>query len=505
MTLPERLGRVVRVLAFLQSNVSLAVGVVLVLLLAGSRTASSDKELRRDLGGAIWLLLAFLGLRLAAWALHEELPPAWAKMLRVAWMLTFAFAVIRAGVSALLWGVRLRSQHTLPKILRDVVDFVLYALAAVPILQTQLNLNLASLMATSAVLSVVIGLALQETLGNLFAGLSLQLERPFQVGDHVKIGEETGRVVQIAWRATRISTQRREIVTVPNSVVAKNVVKNFSYGSEPVGIDLFVGLSYDAPPNAVKMAVLETLREVPLVLEDPAPFCRTWAYDESSIRYKVRYFIASYTHAGPTQEEFYTRLWYRLRRDGIDIPYPQRTVHVRNEPPRPDVSPESVLELLRTVDLFTLVDASELERLRGELVVRRFGKGERIIQEGDAGHTFYLVASGEVSVRTGRTQAEVTRLRRGHYFGEMCLLTGEPRSATVVAMEDSVLLEVERPTFARLFASQPGLARQLSALLAQRRTQLRAVAEASGGTTDAVPEAGRIFGKLRQIFGLSHD
>jgi small-conductance mechanosensitive channel len=426
-------------------------------------------------------------------------------VLRVAWMLTFAFGAIRAGVGALLKAVRLRSHHTLPKILRDVVDFVLYALAAVPILQTQLNLNLASLMATSAVLSVVIGLALQETLGNLFAGLSLQLERPFQVGDYVQIGEHTGRVVQIAWRATRIATNRREIITVPNSLVAKDVVKTFSSGSDPVGIDLYLGLSYDAPPNTVKAAVLETLREVPLVLEDPPPSCRTWAYDESSIRYKIRYFVANYAHSGSTQEEFYTRMWYRLRRDGIDIPYPQRTVHVRNEPPRPDVSPETVLELMRTVDLFALVDASELERLRGELVVRRFGKGERIIQEGDSGHTFYVVASGEVSVRTGRTQAEVTRLRRGHYFGEMCLLTGEPRSATVVAVEDTVLLEVERPTFARLFASHPGLARQLSALLAQRRTQLRAVAEAHGGPADTVPEAGRIFGKLRQIFGLSHD
>ena len=101
---------------------------------------------------------------------------------------------------------------------------------------------------------------------------------------------------------------------------------------------------------------------------------------------------------------------------------------------------------------------------------------------------------------------EVTRLSRGRYFGEMSLLTGEPRAATVVAVQDSVLLELDRPAFARMFVTHPGLARQLSALLAQRRTQLRAVAEASGGSTDPAPEANRILGRLRQIFSLAaHD
>ncbi len=481
------------------------VGVLLGVLLLGARSWSSDKEFRRDVRGALALLVAFLALRLTAWALEDRLPATWGKLLGVSWMLAFAFGCIRAGVAMALRVVRLRSQQAMPKILRDVIDFVLYALAALPILQTQLDLNVASLLATSAVLSVVIGLALQDTLGNLFAGLSLQLERPFQVGDVIQIGDTLGRVVQIAWRATRIATWRREIVTLPNSKVAKEVVKNFSSSSEPVGVDQFVGLSFDAPPNQVKAAVVETLKEVPFVLADPPPMCRTWSYEEWCIRYQVRYFVADYQQADAVREEFYTRLWYRLRRDGIELPHPQRTVNVRAEAPRVDVSPESMLELLRTVDLFTLLEPGELERLRGELLVRRFGKGEHILHEGERGHTFYLVASGEVSVRTGKSLVEVTRLRRGHYFGEMSLLTGEPRSATVIAVEDAVLLEVDRPTFARLFATNPGLARQLSALLAQRRTQLRAVAEASGAVHDAVPEAGRIFGKLRQIFGLAHD
>ena len=507
----ERLGQSFHVLLpFLQSNLSLVVGAVLVVLLFGLHAASGDKDFRRDLRGAIRFLIAFLILRLAAWALPHEAPSSLVKLVGVGWMLTFAFGVIRTCVSLALKAVRLRSTVATPKILRDVIDFVLYGLAALPILQTQLNLDLGGLLATSAVLSVVIGLALQETLGNLFAGLSLQLERPYQVGDFIRIGEYTGRVMQIGWRATRIMTFRRESITLPNSKVAKEVVQNFSFAYEPVAIDIYLRLSLDTPPNQAKAAVLDVMKEVSTILQEPPPQCRTWAYDESAIRYQLRYWVADFGQADNTMEELYTRLWYRLRRENIEIPFPQRVVHARGElaaaaAARSEYSPETVGELLRAVDLFSVLSQAELEQLRRDLVARRFGKGERVIEEGEEGRTFYLVASGEVSVRTGRGH-EVTRLKRGSYFGEMSLLTGEPRAATVIAVEDAVLLELDRPAFARMFVSQPGLARQLSALLAQRRTQLRAVAEAGGGTVDSAPEAGRILGRLRQIFGLAgHD
>jgi len=504
LTLAERLGQSFHVLLpFLQSNLSLVVGAVLVVLLFGLHAASGDKDFRRDLRGAIRFLIAFLILRLGAWAIPHEAPRSLEKLVRVGWMLTFAFGVIRTCVSLALMAIRLRSTVATPKILRDVIDFLLYGLAALPILQTQLDLDLGGLLATSAVLSVVIGLALQETLGNLFAGLSLQLERPYQVGDFIRIGDYTGRVMQIGWRATRIITMRRESITLPNSKVAKEVVKNFSFAYEPVAIDIYIGLSYDTPPNQVKEAVLDVMKEVPTLLQNPPPQCRTWAFDESSIRYQLRYWVADFAHADNTMEELYTRLWYRLRRENIEIPFPQRVVHARGElAARPEFSSETVVELLRAVDLFSVLSQAELDQLRRDLVARRFGKGERVIEEGEEGRTFYLVASGEVSVRTGKGQ-EVTRLKRGSYFGEMSLLTGEPRAATVVAVEDAVLLELDRPAFARMFVSQPGLARQLSALLAQRRTQLRAVAEAGGGGVDPAPEAGRILGRLRQIFGLS--
>jgi small-conductance mechanosensitive channel/CRP-like cAMP-binding protein len=506
LTLMDRVGQSFRVLLpFLQSNVSLVIGAVLLVLLFVFRAASADKDFRRDLRSAFRFLCAFVIFRLGAWAAPETVPDSVKKAIQVAWMLTFTFGVIRVLLALGFKALKLRSPVGTPKIFRDVIGFVLYVLMALPILQAQLDLNLGGLLATSAVLSVVIGLALQETLGNLFAGLSLQLERPYQVGDFIRVGEHTGKVMQIGWRATRILTFRRESITLPNSMVAKEIVKNFSFGYEPVAIDINLKLSFEAPPNQVKVAVLDTLKEIPLILQEPTPQCRTWAFDDFSVRYQIRYWVADFGNADNAMEEVYTRLWYRLRRDGLEIPLPQRVVHMRHEGDRPEFSPETVTEMLRAVDLFSMLEPHELEQLRSLLVARRFGKSERVIEQGEEGHTFYLVFSGEVSVRTGKGQTEVARLKRGQYFGEMSLLTGEPRAATVVAVEDAVLLELGRGAFGRMFASNPGLARQLSALLAQRRTQLRAVAEASGGGGDTAPEERRILGRLRQIFGLSPD
>ncbi|HYV49461.1 MAG TPA: mechanosensitive ion channel family protein [Myxococcaceae bacterium] len=489
-------------LQLLQSNLMVAAGAILALVLMAIRAASNDKPLRRDLQGAILYLVSFLLIRFVGDRVKDLVPDHANKVVRVAWLVALSFGLIRAGVSLALAFLRVRSSVPTPKIVRDVIDVVLYAIAAITIFKSQLDVDLSGVLATSAVLSVVIGLALQDTLGNLFAGLSIQLERPFQVGDYVSIGEHTGKVLQVAWRATRMETFRREVITLPNSILSKTPVKNFSRASQPVGIDLYVHLSYEAPPNAVREAMMQTITSVPNVLSEPGCKVRVWGYDENGVKWQVRYFVADYLHADNAMDEFYTRLWYRLRREGIEIPYPQRTLHFKEAQPQQEVPDERVAGLLDSVEIFAVLDRRAREELRKEMQLRRFGRGERIIQEGAQGHTFYLVVSGEVSVRAGSGDAEVARLKRGQYFGEMSLLTGEPRAATVLAASDAVLLELDRPVFARLFGEHQGLARELSAILAQRRSQLKAAAEAAGGSAEIGREAGRIFSRLKQIFGL---
>ncbi len=487
-------------LTFVQSHLLLTVGGALALVVLVARAVSSDPTFRRDLRGSLIFLAAFCVLRLAEKELGSLLHERVLQMLRVGWMLALAFAFIRAVVSFGIQLLRLRSPTPPPKILRDVLDFTLYLIAVLPILKTQLDIDLRSLVATSAILSVVLGMAMQDTLGNLFAGLSLQLERPYQVGDWVTIKDVTGRVVQIGWRATRIETFRKEAITLPNNVCSKEAVKNYSRGGMPVAADIYLNASYDRAPNEVKSAVLELLQQVPLVLSEPPPLCRTWGFDEKGIRYQVRYYVEDFGQADWVMEEIYTRIWYRFRREGIELPYPQRTLHERGGEASSEFSEETLAEMLRRVDLFKVLREDERASLRKEMVPKRFAKGEPIIEQGEPGKTFYLVGSGSLSVRANGV--EVSRLTRGNYFGEMSLLTGEPRSATVVALTDVVLLELDRPVFARLFEEHPELAPKLSGMLAHRRTQLDAAMTASGETVHPTDE-GRILGRLKNIFRLS--
>lgn len=480
---------------FLLGHLALVLGVVGLIGTFAIARLSTDARYADDSRGAAAWFAFFVFLRLNAFWVEPLTPANWDALLHVTWMLAFAFAAVRFLVGSALWLRRLLTKKDSAKIHRDVVDFLLYVLVTIPILRTQLKIDVTTLLGTSAVLSLVLGFALQDTLGNLFSGLSLQLESPYSVGDFIRVGEKEGRVVQIAWRSTRIETMRRELITIPNSLIAKDQVTNYSRGGQPVAIDLEVGANYDAPPNVVKAEMLESLREAPTVLNEPPPWVRVSAFADNSVTYHVRFFIADFAAVPHARDEVLSRLWYRFGRRGIEIPFPQRVVHFHTEK---EVQGEPDVALLRQLPLlqpFTDEEAVELSR---SAVERRFGEGEEVITEGRPGTTFYMVASGKLSVRVGQPPKELATLERGAAFGEMSLLTGEPRAATVVAQEDCVLLEMGREAFSRHLQSNPERLAQLAALIENRKAGLAAATSHVADT--AHPQQGKVLDRLRDIF-----
>ncbi|HEX7623667.1 MAG TPA: mechanosensitive ion channel domain-containing protein, partial [Anaeromyxobacteraceae bacterium] len=250
-----------------------AFGFALLVAMAAARSVTRDEAYRRDLRGAEGYLLLFLGTAF----LRVLTPDRWHKAdkgIFVAGLVLFSFGLIR-GVAA-TWSLlhRRRTGVETPKILRDLVDGILFVLALLVILQATLDIDLTAVLASSAVISLVLGLALQETLGNLFAGLSLQAERPFGEGDWVKIGDYQGKVVEIGWRATKLLTGSGEGLTIPNNAVAKGAVLNLSRRGS-VMRKVTLALSYDVPPNALKDAALTVLRAHPRIVDEPAPLVRT--------------------------------------------------------------------------------------------------------------------------------------------------------------------------------------------------------------------------------------
>lgn len=483
-------------MAFLSGNLALVLGALALILTFAIRRFARNEAFKRDLFGAVTLFAVYLVLRLSGHWLEPLVPTDWHPFLRVTWMLAFAFGAVRLVV-ALALAVRRRFRPgPSAKIQRDVVDFLLYVVCAIPILKTQLKIDVTTLLGTSAVVSLVLGFALQDTLGNLFAGISLQLERPFDVGDFIRVGPHEGRVVQIAWRSTRLETVRRELVTVPNSQVAKDHLVSFS-GSGGVAFELQIGAAYAAPPNLVKSEILETLRESPLVLDEPAPWVRVQSFDDNAVHYLVRVYLEDYASLPHARDEVLSRLWYRFARAGIEIPFPQRVVHLRQGEPAPA---RVAAELLGRLELFAPFSPPELEAIARAAVERRFGVGEAIVTEGREGSTFFVVVAGRVSVRLAIGK-EIAVLGRGQGFGEMSLLTGEPRAASVVALEDSTLLELDRQVFAQHFAEHPDRAAQLAELLEQRRGELD-LATRAGGLGSAPAREARMLDRLREIFRL---
>ncbi len=476
---------------------------VLVAVVASLRVGVRDPPHRRDFGIALAFfavsLAAYLVSSLAQWRGMADLT----RYLRTAAYAFFGFGSVRAATSMVTWATRSRRGRPTPKILRDVVDALLYFVALAVVLRATLKVDLGGLLATSAALSVVVGLALQETLGNLFAGLALQVEPPFEVGDWVTVGPHNGRVVHVAWGHTRIENTRREQITIPNSIVAKEYVLNHGRAGAGYSRDLFVEVDYDSPPNAVRAACLEVLTGCPQVRRDPAPIVRVSKWEASGVQYQVRFWLDRWEDLDPTANDLLSQLWYRMRREGFSIPFPTRTVylHQADEAGPREAQDRERTALLTTVDFLRPLGTESLSRLGTLARNLLFGRDEVILRQGDPGETFYLLISGEVSVRLGASPSEIARLHRGDFFGEMSLLTGEPRSATIVATEDTRVMCVDRAAFGEILRAHPEVAQALSHALAERTENLRA-REAGPTGASVAAESSRIFGRLRELFRL---
>ena len=481
-----------------------AVGIALLIATAAARVVTSDKAYGRDLRGAQGYILLFLGTAF----LRALTPARWYRLdkgLFVAGLVLFAFGAIRGAAATWSLFHRRSTGVETPKILRDLVDGILFVLALLVILQATLAVDLSAVLASSAVVSLVLGLALQETLGNLFAGLSLQAERPFAEGDWVRIGQHQGKVVEIGWRATRLLTGAGEGLTIPNNAVAKEAVYNLSRrGAALRKVTLTVG--YDTPPNAFKEAALSVVRAHPRVSSDPSPIVRTAELGPTGIGYEVVFWVARWEEGGEVDDDVRSQLWYRLHRAGIALSAVGNEVRLaRGAASAPGAAEVNVRALLDRVDFLAPVEPKLRDALAERARVVRFGRGEIVLREGDtAAEAFYVIADGEVALRVASPDGkdrEVSRLGPGDFFGEMGALTGDPGAATAVAERDSALVAVDRDAFAELFRRAPEAASKLADVLTRRRERLeRTTEKTTPGAARPPQEPLQLLDRLKTIF-----
>ncbi len=431
----------------------------------------------------------------AALAAYAPLPPDVAPQIRAfnPLLLAFAVATLVVVVAVNPWRED-RLPDRFPTIVQDSLIIALFALVAILFMQEKI-------LATTAVGAVVIGFALQDTLGNLFSGLAIQIEKPFRVGQWVTIGTTDGIVTEVTWRATKMRTKAGNFLIVPNSVVAKDTITNYSEPTRLTRLEVVVGASYDTPPNEVKRVIAEALRDEPLLATDHEAEILIADFAASAITYLIRVWTADFAADARVRDRVRSRVYYAFRRHQITIPYPIQ-VEYQGETPAP-ATPDSLSGSLRTVELFAaLTDDQRTQLLRG-VRPALFGAGEVIVREGDRNTSMFVVLRGEAAVSLAGAAGDVARFHAGDFFGEMSLLTGEPRAATVTAATDCDVIEIGVDAFRAVVIADPVILDRVSAAIESRRAGL-ALHRTTRAIAPESPEAPhRFLARVRQFLGLS--
>ncbi len=420
-----------------------------------------------------------------------------------------AIGLVRIGLVLFVdFYLRERKGAAVSTIFRDVATLVTYFLIILSVLRYTLDINVTSLVATSAVLTAIIGLALQDLLGSVISGLVLELEAPFSRDDWIHVGTFEGQVLEVGWRTTKIRTRVNEVVTLPNTYLAREPVVNYSRPDPYHGDTLRFEAAYEASPHSVKQAVLGVLLAEASVQRHPAPEVRTTQYDDSGIQYEVRYWLTEFGELERIRDRIMTNLWYALRRANVRIPFPARDLFVYSQAPASVLDGGDVAATLRRVPLFGPLADHSLDQLATQVHRLAFGAGEVVVREGDPGDSFYVIERGAVAVVIGRQNGSagrtIAKLGADDFFGEMSLLAGEPRSATVVAQSDVTVLEVSRAAFQQIVLGDPEILEPISQIASHRlevqREQRRFEEAIPPFGSD--PAAQRLLRRIRAFFRI---
>jgi hypothetical protein len=423
-------------------------------------------------------------------------------LIRLAGLLLFRFLLPLAGTRP-------------PRIVEDIVLVAAYAGWCLVRLRLA-GMDLGSLVTTSAVLTAVIAFAMQDTLGNVLGGLFLELDRSIAVGDWIRLDDISGRVEDIRWRHTAIRTRNGERVIVPNSALMKSrfsVIGNPD--AEPMRWRRWIwfDVGFDVRAQKVVAAAEQALdgAEVANVLPEPRADCALMEIKGDVCRYALRYWLSDPRCDDATDSLVRQHLIAALRRAGIAPAMASYVVHEVKESGKRQAAlqaheVEERIGALRAVKLFAPLEEGELRALAGHLVAAPFAAGDVITRQGAVAHWLYLLVDGQADVwldTPGMQRRRVATLEPGSVFGEMGMMTGAPRRATVTAKSDVACYRLDKAGFEGILRARPALAEELSRVLASRTGDLaKALDGASAATGTAQPRHGFLLDQIRAFFGL---
>lgn len=389
-----------------------------------------------------------------------------------------------------------------PPLRKTIVLFV-FLIAVLVAIQKIFNMNPWAVYAPTGILLPAIGFALKDAFQTFFAGVALS--KIVHIGDWIRIGEKEGEVIDINWARTVLRGWEGSYFFVPNNELQKEIFSSFSYKEKRVLYRIQIGASYDIPPQKVKKVLGECAQNVDGVLTNPAPEVLLLNYADFAIQYGLNFWIKDYSRWREISSEVSTRIWYAFKRKNIEIPFPIRTVRITQK--EQDLfSPSEPETVLSQIDLFNPLSSSEKQLIIERLKKQTYLKGEIVVKEGEHGTSFYIVLKGKLEVfRKTRDAKEILigELTTGQFFGELSLLTGEPRAATIRTLVDSELLRLEKGDFQKILEQHPALAEGLAEMVTLRQSKLAEIKEERELESRVPQQKSAVSKKIREFFNLS--
>ena len=375
-------------------------------------------------------------------------------------VLGFAAFPINAMLHRFWWPVYgyPGEKSRVPTFLPQVVGLMLVIVVCFVGLALFYHVTVPGLLASTGVIAIIIGLALQETLGNIFAGFCLQAGKTYRAGDWLMVDGQHVEVVEINWRSTRFRNEDEESINIPNSQLAKATIVNLYYPTPVHAKRVRVGVEYRVPPNEVKEALVKAATSVKGVLADPAPEALLMSYGDSSVNYDLKFWLRDGRSYAQVVDGIRTNCWYEFARRGISFAFPVRVIERSKSG---SITSDHKAELLAQHWLCSSLGSAQIDRLVRTAKQLRFGKGESMF--------ILTTGSAEVFAQKDGRLLGVGVLRPGECFGEVSLLTGEPRSATVTARTDCEVLEIQKFAIGAVLRENPHLAEKLSETLAMHQ------------------------------------
>lgn len=447
-----------------------------------------------------------------------------------AWLVLWGILLVLAlfeGVTVSLYSLRGKT-FPVPPLLRNIVRGFIVLAVVFSLLKYSLGVNISPLLASTALVTAVVGFALQGVLGNLMAGMSLHLVRSVVPGDWVRIDDVEGQVVEMNWRETRLRTNGGHYIILPNSRVANAQIHNMAYPDRRRRHEMLIPLRCTVPPEEAAHELAEAAAAVPGVLKDPPPTARIAGFKDYAVEYRLRFWSESYYNRVPLEGDVARMVWYRLRRRGIELPLPvagEWVAQLRDAWSRSEQTERE--EIARRVDDLKkselvskwlvdrqgdpLIGHADLERLAEHVRRVRYATGEAIFRQGDVGTTCYVVVKGRLRGSMEFSDAPepaVFDIMPGALIGEMSLVTHLPRVATVLALEETELLEISEIAFQYLLALRPDVPERLAAVVAERAAANAAtLGRLKSVAAESVPKnitRKTILDKLLDLIGRAH-